>query len=114
MENLLRNGDYVPDGFGGFVRLRGAEKTLARALFCLTCKRGAMVFLPELGSRLYALGKEKSANLEQVAEQYCAEALAPLGVEISKLQLRVPTKGQAVLELWLEYDGETRQVEVNL
>ena len=50
-ENLLRGGDYVPDGFGGFVRLQEEEALLERALFKLTCRRGAFPFLPELGSR---------------------------------------------------------------
>ena len=52
MENLLRDGDYVPNGFGGFTRLYGTQEVLARALFRLTCRRGSFPFLPELGSRL--------------------------------------------------------------
>ena len=31
MENLLRDGDYVPNGFGGFTRLYGAQEVLAKA-----------------------------------------------------------------------------------
>ena len=41
-ENLLRGGDYVPDGFGGFVRLQEEEALLERALFKLTCRRGGV------------------------------------------------------------------------
>ena len=59
MENLLRDGDYVPNGFGGFTRLYGTQEVLARALFRLTCRRGSFPFLPELGSRLQELGREK-------------------------------------------------------
>ena len=58
MENLLRDGDYVPNGFGGFTRLYGTQEVLARALFRLTCRRGSFPFLPELGSRLQELGRE--------------------------------------------------------
>ena len=72
MENLLRGGDYVPDGFGGFVRLRGDEKDLQRALYRLTCRRGALCFLPRLGSRLYRLGREKTAARDQAAMQMAA------------------------------------------
>lgn len=32
MENLLRDGDYVPNGFGGFTRLYGAQEVLAHFL----------------------------------------------------------------------------------
>ena len=81
MENLLRGGDYVPDGFGGFVRLRGEEKELQRALYRLTCRRGALCFLPRLGSRLYRLGREKTAARDQAAMQMAAEA-ARTGVEV--------------------------------
>ena len=76
MENLLRSGDYVPDGFGGFVRLRGHEKTLQRALYRLVCRRGALCFLPGLGSRLYQLGREKAAAQLQTLYIYADWALA--------------------------------------
>ena len=64
MENLLRDGDYVPNGFGGFTRLYGTQEVLARALFRLTCRRGSFPFLPELGSRLQELGREKPSARE--------------------------------------------------
>ena len=53
MELQLENRDYVPDGHGGVTGLRGMEALLARTLFRLTARRGALPFLPELGSRLY-------------------------------------------------------------
>ena len=55
MELRLEQGDYVPNGAGGFQRLEGAEALLQRVLFRLTARRGQFPFLPELGSRLYAL-----------------------------------------------------------
>ena len=60
MELKLRDGDYVPDGAGGFVRCAGAEGVLQRALFLLTCRRGAFALLPDVGSRLYTLAGEKN------------------------------------------------------
>lgn len=57
MELKLRNGDYVPDGVGGLKRVEGREALLQRVLFKLTARRGAFPFLPELGSRLWQLGK---------------------------------------------------------
>lgn len=59
MELRLEQGDYVPNGAGGFQRLEGAEALLQRVLFRLTARRGQFPFLPELGSRLYQLGREK-------------------------------------------------------
>ncbi|MBQ1264283.1 MAG: RsmE family RNA methyltransferase [Oscillospiraceae bacterium] len=90
-ENLLRNGDYVPDGFGGFVRAQGDEKMLARALFKLSCHRGAFVFLPELGSRLSELGKEKCSAMETAARQYCVQALE--GVEAPRIGILIGPEG---------------------
>ena len=40
MELKLEQGDYVPDGAGGFETLDGAQALLARVLFRLTARRG--------------------------------------------------------------------------
>ena len=75
MERRLSQGDYVPDGGGGLTALGDGEEVLARVLFRLTAHRGAMPFLPELGSRLYLLGREKPSARQALAAQYVAEAL---------------------------------------
>ena len=75
MELRLEQGDYVPNGAGGFQRLEGAEALLQRVLFRLTARRGQFPFLPELGSRLYQLGREKPSAREALALQYVTEAL---------------------------------------
>ena len=41
VEIKIQNGDYVPDGLGGVVRLSGAEALLERILFRLTARRGS-------------------------------------------------------------------------
>ena len=41
MELWLKNGDYVPDGKGGFVQLEGEEALLQRVLFRLCARRGS-------------------------------------------------------------------------
>ena len=76
MELQIQNGDYVPDGLGGFRRLTGGEALLQRVLFRLVPRRGAFPFMPELGSRLYLVLREKPAARQALAEQYVAEALA--------------------------------------
>ena len=55
----LRNGDYVPDGVGGFASASGAEAVLERVYFLLTARRGKFPLLPEVGSRLYRIFREK-------------------------------------------------------
>ena len=57
MTALLRNGDYCPDGMGGFRQAWGGEEVLERVLFQLTARRGSFPLLPQVGSRLYLLGR---------------------------------------------------------
>ena len=75
MALLLRDGDYVPDERGGLRTVEGAEEVLQRALFQLQVRRGSFPFLPELGSRLYLLPREKPGAREALARQYAVEAL---------------------------------------
>lgn len=114
MENLCRNGDYVPDGFGGFVRLQGAQALLQRALFKLSCRRGSFPFLPELGSRLYALGREKPAARSDCARQYAAEALEGMGVAVTRVQVTSLPDGKARVTVQLRCEDETATLEVTV
>ena len=75
MERKLVNGEYVPDGVGGLQVLDGAQEVLARVLFRLMARRGAFPFLPNLGSRLYQVLREKPSARQALASQYAAEAL---------------------------------------
>ena len=75
MERILRDGDYVPDGTGGLTQADGGREELARVLFRLGARRGGLPFLPELGSRLYQLGREKPSARQALAGQYVTEAL---------------------------------------
>lgn len=83
MTALLRNGDYCPDGMGGFRQAWGGEEVLERVLFQLTARRGSFPLLPQVGSRLYLLGREKPAARGTVGAGYAAEALA----EVPDLQV---------------------------
>lgn len=76
MSLYLKDGDYVPDGNGGFVTLAVGEDILARMLLKLKARRGAFSLLPEFGSRLYRLPGEKASRRGTVAKQYVEEALA--------------------------------------
>jgi len=72
----MKNGDYVPNGTGGFAAVSGGQELLERVLFQLTARRGAFPLLPELGSRLYLLLREKPSARQALAASYAAEALA--------------------------------------
>ena len=114
MENLCVNGDYVPDGFGGFTRLQGTQALLARALFNLSCRRGSFPFLPELGSRLYALGQEKPAARRDCARQYVAEALSGMGVTVTDAKVVSLPDGRAQVTVQLRCEDEAAALEVTV
>lgn len=114
MELRLENGDYVPDGLGGFVRESGDDALLARALFLLTARRGALVFLPELGSRLWQVASEKPAGREMAAVQYAQEALDALGVQVAGAAVEVGENQTARVAFSLRVGGETRTAEVTV
>ena len=105
MERKLIQGDYVPDGAGGLTALGGGEEALARVLFRLTARRGALPFLPGLGSRLYLLGRERPSARQALAVQYVTKALREEPVQ---------DRERGVLTVSLDWRGEglTAQVEV--
>ena len=105
MELKLINGDYVPDGLGGVVRCSGADALLQRVLFRLTARRGQFPLLPDLGSRLYLLGREPAANRPAAARQYAAEALAGEEVTVTDVSLSPAGEGRMRLSVLLDYHG---------
>ena len=106
MEWKLSQGDYVPDGAGGLTALRGGEEMLARVLYRLTARRGALPFLPELGSRLYLLGRERPSARQALAVQYVTEALREEeGLSVQRVELA--EDGEAGwLTVYLDWRGE--------
>lgn len=111
MELLIQNGDYVPDGKGGFRRALGSEELLQRALFKLTARRGSFPFLPQLGSELYRLTREKPSAWQSLARQYAAQALE--GEELAVEEVQVAPRGHgAVVKILLEHQGEELTLEV--
>ena len=111
---IKRTELYVPDGFGSFVRLQEEEALLERALFKLTCRRGAFPFLPELGSRLRELGRLRPSARNAAAQQYAAQALEGMGMEVTCARVRMVSDDQADVAIELVYDGAQRTVEVTV
>ena len=108
MELQLKNGDYVPDGRGGFCHLEGEQEVLRRVVFRLKARRGGLPFLPNLGSQLYLLPREKPSARKAVALRYVTQALEE-ETEVAVRDVEVAEKGQGELELtvWLDWKGET-------
>ncbi len=113
MALILRQGDYVPDGQGGFQSVQGAAEALERILWKLTVRRGSFPFLPTLGSRLFQLGRAPAREREALAGQYAAEALADEDVTVREALL-TREGDRTLLTLRLDWRGEelTATVEV--
>ena len=99
----LRNGEYVPDHRGGFVRLEGEQALLMRALFRLQCRRETFPFWPELGSRLWELRMAKPSSRRGLALAYCAQALQELPVTVRDVALEETEDG--CLDMTVELSG---------
>jgi phage baseplate assembly protein W len=114
MELKLKDGDYVPDGRGGFVRLSGREALAQRLAFRLTARRGSFPFLPELGSQLYRLGRCSAGQRAAEAERAVTEALeSEPEVQVVSVTL-TESGGQALVETELRYQGENLAVTVTV
>ena len=114
MELELKNGDYVPDGIGGVRRVSGREALAQRVLFRLTARRGAMPFLPELGSRLHLVLRERPSVWQTLCAQYVAEALREeREAAVTAVELKRQGDG-ARLIIQLEWRGETLTAEMAL
>ncbi len=114
MEIKIQNGDYVPDGLGGVVRLSGAEALLERILFRLTARRGGLPPLPALGSRLHLLGREPASQRLSAARQYVAEALTEEDVTVTDVTLAPKDGGRMNLTVFLTYEGEALSVTLDI
>lgn len=112
MVPVLHNGDYVPDGAGGFARAQGLQKLLAQVLFRLSCRRGGFPLLPDLGSRLHLLCREKPSARNMAARQYAMEALEGLDVSVEDAAVTMDQEGLAHVRITLAAAGETVSVEV--
>lgn len=114
MELKLRNGDYIPDGTGGLQRVSGREELLQRVLFKLTARRGMFPFQPDLGSRLWQLGKLPPAQRQAAAVQYAAEALEDEPLTLESVELSPVTDGRMALTVQCVWQGESLSVTADI
>ena len=110
MRMRMENRDYVPDGIGGFERLPQEKRLLHQALFLLSARRGKFAPLPEVGSRLYLLHREKPSAWEASAAAYAQEALSPMGIRVKKAAVKRIDEGLAVT-ITAEYQGKEQSLE---
>lgn len=115
MEYLLKDGDYVSDGNGGFQRAAGDGALLQRVLWKLSVRRGSFPFLPGLGSRLYLLPGEKPGARSAAARQYVSEALAD-EEDLTVEDVRLEEAGDGALRLTasLRYGGAALSAAVDI
>lgn len=114
MELLLKNGDYVPDGKGGFLRAEGEKELLQRVLWKLTVHRGSFPFLPDLGSRLFTLFREKPSAWDGLARQYVAQALCDES-DLTVRDVKLRQKGERLeVNVYLEHNGAVLDMKVEL
>lgn len=114
MAAVLHNGDYVPDGTGGFEKKDGVQGLLCEALFRLSVKRGSFPLLPELGSRLHLVGREKPSARNMAARQYALEALEGLDVTVDDATVTLLPNGVAQIRVTLLAAGESVELEVKI
>lgn len=114
MEFMVRHGDYRPDGKGGFCRVEGREELLQRVLWKLSARRGAFPFLPELGSQLHLLRREKPSMWNTLARQYVAQALAD-EEELSVTAVEVARNGDKLaVNVAMKWQGEDLSVKLEV
>lgn len=115
MEFQIKNGDYVPNQWGGLCTLSGVDEVLRRVTYRLQARRGGLPFLPELGSQLYRLHQEKPSVRLEVARKYVEQALEQeTQVRVRDVELTEQGEGRSQLTVWLEWQGETLNVQLTV
>ena len=109
----MKDGDLIPDGAGGFALVHGEQAVLQRVLFKLTARRGAFPFLPELGSRLHTLGREKPSVRQSLCAQYVTEALEGEPVTVKEV-FYTEENGRSRVEVRMDLQGQETGVSVQV
>lgn len=113
VELQWNDGDLIPNGAGGFCHVEGSRALIQRVLFKLTARRGSFPFLPELGSRLYTLGREKPGARPALCGQYVREALKDEDVTVTDVTYN-DMGGQAQVKVFLQWQGQKLEVTAEI
>lgn len=115
MELKRIDGDYVADGIGGLQRLYGTDAVIERVLFRLSVPKGSFSLLPELGSELHLLGREKPLARASAARQYVAAALREEeNVSVEDVSLTAAEGDTLSLRAVLRIDGADTALTLSL
>ena len=107
-------GDSVPNAWGGFETVSGGDALLQRIFFKLKARRGSFPLLPELGSRLYLLSRERPSGRRAAAEMYVREALSDER-DLTLTGLTVTERGgELVLDMRFSYSGGERLLQMTV
>ncbi|BAK99095.1 hypothetical protein OBV_18970 [Oscillibacter valericigenes Sjm18-20] len=109
-ELKIRDGDYVFDGVGGAVRVKGRDALLQRVLFKLTARRNGFLFLDNLGSTLHTLAGITASQRQSAAEAAVAQALA----DEENLQVEQVELDGDQLTVQLNYGGEKLDLQLTV
>ncbi len=114
MSLLLKDRDYAAGENGAAAVAADGEALMGEVLFRLTARRGSFPFLPELGSRMHQLRREKPSGWDSLARQFAVEALAGLpGVAVTGA--KVTQEGDALcVAVELLWRGEGLRVTAQL
>ena len=110
MALVLKDRDYALNQAGELAGASGAQAVLEEVRFRLTARRGSFPFLPELGSRLSLLRREKPDQWASLALRYAAEALSELEVTVTGVQM-VQEEDRLRILVELEWQGLPLSVE---
>ena len=115
MELKKIDGDYVSDGIGGLQRLYGTDEVIERVLFRLRVPKGSFSLLPDFGSELHLLGREKPMARASAARQYVAAALREeTGVSVEDVALVSAGEDSLSLRISLRINGEDAALTLSL
>lgn len=106
-------GDLVPNGAGDFCRLEGSQALIQRVLFKLSARRGSFPFLPQLGSRLHTLCREKPGARQALCAQYVRQALEDENVTVTDVAY-TDQSGQAQVKVYLQWQGQPLEVAAQI
>ena len=112
MELQIQNGDYVPDGLGGFRRLTGARPFAAGPV--AWSRGGGFPFMPELGSRLYlVLRRNRQPARRWRSSMWRRPWLERAGLRVTEVSL-AQEGDRGLLTVRLDWQGEALAVQTLL
>ncbi|MDO4749586.1 MAG: hypothetical protein Q4A39_01960 [Eubacteriales bacterium] len=115
MDLKLSLGQYVPSEHAGLETLSGQEELIQRVLMKLQAPRGAFPPLPDYGSRLYLLHREKPSHRNTAALLFAAEALEEEdSVTVESAEVSLSENGQLLVALRLTAAGEATAIELEV